>query len=172
MSMSGDKRHKSFSEEEWNDFRAYQKAKKRKGQLIVAGVAVLLLFVIFSQVKLKTLMFWSDAANREGEIVHELIGVKGSSFGSTSQAEALYDLVLKNPEKEKYVIKFATKNDFITLTADFDKDILSRKRIRAGGSGTIEHWDGYLMDRIKAAISGGSLNDTPEGKLFGAMEKL
>ncbi len=172
MSMSGDKRHKSFSEEEWDDFRAYQKSKKRKGQLIVACVAIVLIIVVFSQVKLNKLMFWTDAANRDGEIVHELIGVKGSGFGATSQAQELYDLILINPNKESYVIKFATKEDFITLTADFGKDILSRKRVRAGGSGTIEHWDGFLMDRIKAAISGGSLNDTPQGKLFGSMEKL
>lgn len=172
MSSYGDKRHKNFSEEEWDDFRAYQKSKKRRSQLILAGLAALLLLVLFTQVKLKTLMFWSEAANREGEIAHELMGTKTSSFGSTSQAQELYNLILKNPGKEKYVVKFATKNDFITLSADFGKDIISRKRVRAGGSGTIERWDGYIVERLKAAIAGGSINDTPEGKLFGDMEKL
>ncbi len=172
MSNPGDNRHKSFSEEEWDDFRAYQKSKKRKSQLILLGVAALLLLVIFSQVKLKTLMFWSDAANRDGELVHELMGTKTSEFGATSQGQALYDMILKNPGKEVYVIKFATKNEFITLSADFAKDIISRKRVRAGGNGTIERWDGYILDRLKAAIAGGSFNDTPEGKIFGDMEKL
>ena len=30
MSNPGDNRHKSFSEEEWDDFRAYQKSKKER----------------------------------------------------------------------------------------------------------------------------------------------
>ena len=37
----------------------------------------------------------------------------------------------QNPGKEVYVIKFATKNEFITLSADFAKDIISRKRVRS-----------------------------------------
>ena len=172
MSTSGDKRHKSFSEEEWSDFRAYQKSKKRKSWLILGAVAALLLVAIFAQVDLKTLMFWSDAAGRDGEVVHELMGTKTTSFGTTSQARELYDLILKNPGKEIYSLKFATDDAFVTLAADFGKDILSRKRVRAGGSGTVERWDGYLMDRIKAAMAGSSFNDTPEGKRFGDMEKL
>lgn len=105
----------------------------------------------------------------KGEININL-GRRGWGFGSTGQAKELLAVIKKYPKKASYTITYQTDVDTVVFGCDFNKDAIVRIHQDYKGGGTGESWKGYVMDRLKNASKGGSLNDTPEGKIQGTMK--
>lgn len=113
----------------------------------------------------------SNKAPLIGEVKKDL-GVQSFGFGSHNQAKELQALIKANPNKAEYQIFYTTDVDLVMLGCDFNKDILWRAHKKNDGSGTKEVWKGYVSARLKNGAKGGSLNDTPAGKLFGTYESF
>ena len=95
------------------------------------------------------------------------LGTRSDSYGSTWQATELLSRIQQNPNATVIVITARdTSSDQLSVTADLRADRLIRRHVGPSGTST-QVWDGYLIDRIKSAAGGGSLNDTPVGKRVG-----
>jgi hypothetical protein len=108
-------------------------------------------------------------AGRSGTAQVDL-GRQSIDFGSQRQARELLALIEQQPEKASYNVAYTTDIDAVVIGCDFSKDIVARVHMRPDNHGTAETWAGYLLDRLKSAAAGGSLNDTPTGKIGGTFE--
>lgn len=95
--------------------------------------------------------------------VAENLGTKPDGFGSSGQALALIDLIVRNPKQSNYRITYKTSTDMVVFECDFNQDIITRTQKRAKGKNTIEQWTGQAVQRLRHAANGGSLDDTPSG---------
>ena len=100
------------------------------------------------------------------------LGKQGADFGAAQQAAALLKLIEANPGSAQYRITYYTDNDVIVFGCNLEKDILLRFHSDLSGHGTSEEWHGHILYRIKDAVGGGSLDNTPEGKLSGTVEQF
>jgi len=93
------------------------------------------------------------------------LGHRSWGFGSMNQAKALLALINSDPGKAKYQIMYQTDVDTVIFGCDLNKEVLIRLHQKKNGRGTHETWKGYIMERLAAGAAGGSLNDTPMGKM-------
>ncbi|KAB2889570.1 MAG: hypothetical protein F9K32_12225 [Desulfobulbaceae bacterium] len=100
------------------------------------------------------------------------LGKQGTDFGEAQQAAALLRLIEANPGSAQYRITYYTDSDVIVFGCNLEKDILLRFHSDLAGHGTSEEWNGHILYRIKDAAAGGSLDNTPEGKLTGTVEQF
>lgn len=91
------------------------------------------------------------------------LGTKPDGFGSSGQALALIDLIVRNPKESNYRITYKTSTDMVVFECDFNQDTITRTQKRAKGKNTIEQWTGQAVQRLRHAANGGSLDDTPSG---------
>lgn len=106
---------------------------------------------------------------RSGE-AYQNLGVQSFGYGSTNQAKSLLALMSAQPGKADYAIEYQTDAGNILFGANFDQDVILRLLETPEGHATKEIWTGYIMERLQAAAAGGSLNDTPAGKIPAAYE--
>lgn len=103
---------------------------------------------------------------RSGDASKDL-GQQSVSFGSINQAKELLNLINEQPGKVDYQVSYSTDEGAVLFGCNFEKDVIVRIHQDNDGGGTTESWSGYIMDRLQATADGtGSLNDTPEGKIF------
>jgi hypothetical protein len=144
-----------------------------KPTLIVIGIAALALLafplVIGTQsgrqptAAEQTIAHQPPSPSRTGTVTIDR-GIRQSAYGSTWQAQELVAAIALNPSASRYVLTAKdTNGDSVEVTADLQAEKLTRTH--HGNSSEV--WDGYVMDRLKSAAEGGSLNDTPVGKRFG-----
>ncbi len=108
----------------------------------------------------------AEQSNREpGEIKQDL-GQKTISFGSQHQAKELLRIIDIFKNKTEYQISYTTSDDIVIFGCDFTRNILLRTHNERDGHGKVEKWQGHILYRLKSAATGGSLNDTPDGKIF------
>jgi hypothetical protein len=91
------------------------------------------------------------------------LGTRPDGFGSSAQALALIDLIIRNPGQSTYRITYKTSTDIVVFECDFTQDTITRIHKKSKGRNTIEKWTGQATPRLKRAANGGSLNDTPTG---------
>ncbi len=107
----------------------------------------------------------ASTANLTGETKADL-GTRPFGFGSQGQARELLALIEANPGKARYTITYRTDADVVVFSADLAKGVMVRIH-RYPADGTSETWTGYVLERLQNGARGGSLNDTPAGKLPG-----
>ena len=117
------------------------------------------------------LLAFNAMAGRAGKVGKNL-GVQGNGFGSSNQAQVILQLISEKPDKIDYQILYNTHRDVVIFGCNFDKNIIMRMHDHKNSHGTVVRWGGYVLDRLRNAAGGGSLNDTQEGKLPGSYEKF
>jgi hypothetical protein len=105
----------------------------------------------------------STGTGRSGKSETNL-GTRPLTYGSQEQARDMIAAIAQDPGKAEYSVSYSTEIDAVVIGADFTKDVLARVHQKRDGHGTTESWRGYIMDRLRSASAGGSLNDTPGGK--------
>jgi hypothetical protein len=100
------------------------------------------------------------------------LGRQPENFGSQSQAQALLSLIEGSPGQSNYQINYTTSIDTVVFGCDLTRDALVRIHQNPNGTGTGERWQGHALYRLKSAGQGGSLNDTPSGKVPGIFQKF
>ncbi|HEY3057473.1 MAG TPA: hypothetical protein VGL99_00705 [Chloroflexota bacterium] len=105
-----------------------------------------------------------------GELSTDL-GSRGIGFGSEGQAKELLAIIQQNPGKANYNISYRTDIDAVVFGADVTRQVIVRVHQEAGKGGSQETWSGYTLERLRNAAAGGSLNDTPAGKLMGTFQR-
>lgn len=106
---------------------------------------------------------------RSGDASKDL-GQQSVSFGSTNQAKELLNLINEQSNKADYQISYNTDEGAVLFGCNFEKDVIVRIHQYSDGTGMMESWSGYILDRLQTAADGtGSLNDTPEGKILGEL---
>lgn len=101
-----------------------------------------------------------------GETAQEILAVD-DAYGSEMQVRYLLALRDKRPGYGTYEITLISRDAEKTeMIWDVRQDFLIRKH-ENNGRGTAESWTGYVEYRLQAAQTGGSLNDTPLGKIPG-----
>jgi hypothetical protein len=108
-------------------------------------------------------------AGRSGEAEVNL-GPRPVDFGSRGQARELLALIEQQPGRASYSIAYTTDIDVVVFGCDFSKNVLVRVHRRLDNHGSSETWRGYLLDRLRSAAAGGSLNDTPDGESGGTFD--
>jgi hypothetical protein len=101
---------------------------------------------------------------RSGSISRDL-GPQNISFGSQKQAQSLLQFIDEWPGKNEYVISYTTDADKVSLICNFQHETLVRRHDYHSGKSSLELWNRYILERLQNGAGGGSLNDTPEGKL-------
>ncbi len=94
-------------------------------------------------------------------------GTVDEFYGSGIQARALLGLMEAKPDRRLYVVSFTHQGEQTIVAYLVDADELYRTHLRPGGRGTEELWRGWVVSRLRSAEQGGSLNDTPEGRVPG-----
>lgn len=92
------------------------------------------------------------------------LGSLPTTFGSANQARELLKLIDQNPSAKFFIICYSTPEDIVTVAANTSSRSITRTHKKHSGKTTTETWEGYYAERLIAAASGGSLNDTPSGK--------
>lgn len=92
--------------------------------------------------------------------------------GSTAQSTALLNLVENNPGYTDYQVSKALADEVIVFGCNMEKMVLIRIHQRRNGTGTQEMWRDHIIYRLNASRGGGSLNDTPQGKIPGSMQSF
>jgi hypothetical protein len=105
----------------------------------------------------------TSSAGRSGKAEVNL-GIRPVVYGSQAQAQDLLNVMDQQPSKASYNVAYETEIDAVVIGADFTKDVLARVHQKHDGHGSTEVWHGYILERLRSAASGGSLNDTPAGK--------
>ena len=72
----------------------------------------------------------------------------------------------QQPGRAEYVIAYDTGADAVSFGCNLNTGFLGRVHVRPDGHGSKETWNGHVVERLKSAAAGGSLNDTPTGKSF------
>ncbi|MCB2218086.1 MAG: hypothetical protein KQH59_18645 [Desulfobulbaceae bacterium] len=108
---------------------------------------------------------------RTGTISRDL-GPQITAFGSTRQAQALLQFMDEWPDRNEYLVSYNTDSDTVSFGCNFQLGTLSRRHDYPSGESTIETWNRYILERLQAAAGGGSLNDTPKGKVFAEEKKF
>jgi hypothetical protein len=111
------------------------------------------------------------ATTGSGELKVDL-GTRPLGFGSQGQASELLRLIEQNPGKAAYSISYRSTSDVVVFGCDFAKDALVRVHQEPNNRGTGETWKGYIIERLRYAAAGGSLNDTPAGKTPGSYQRF
>ncbi|WP_319589188.1 hypothetical protein [uncultured Desulfobulbus sp.] len=91
------------------------------------------------------------------------LGTKPDGFGSSAQALAIIDLIIRTPGQTNYQIMYKTSTNIVVFECDFIQDTITRTRKKSKGRSTIEKWSGQATPRLKHAANGGPLDDTPDG---------
>lgn len=156
-----------------------QNYTKKRAVLSLAGLVLLSLVVSVAYQKVATRRspYQAGISNQKnyqksrtpGKVERNL-GVESVQFGSTGQAQAMLQLLNDVPGKTDYLITYQTAIDVVFFGVDFDKKTISRMHSRPDGTGNAEQWSGYVLSRLESAAGGGSLNDTPKGKLPGTSQ--
>jgi len=103
---------------------------------------------------------------RVGEARKDL-GVQSASLGSQNQARELLRLIEAQPGRVDYQITYQNEIDTVLFGCNFEKGVIVRVHQNPDGTGKQEIWSGHIMERLNTTANGtGSLNDTPEGKIF------
>jgi len=97
------------------------------------------------------------------------LGTKPDGFGTSAQALAIIDLIIRNPGKTNYQIIYKTSADIVVFECDFNQDTITRTYKKSKGRNTVEKWTGQAIPRLKHAANGGDLNNTPEGYIPGTI---
>jgi len=100
------------------------------------------------------------------------LGVRSFGFGSQGQARELLAVMDRQPGKNEYSITYDTGEDTVAFGCNFDTGVLARIHVSRTGRGSKETWRGSIVERLRSASGGGSLNDTPAGKGFVTREDL
>lgn len=161
--------------------RKYQKNMAEKNKAFWYAILGLMLLVIYAAIA------WGDKdtnkispiAKRSSEQSQKVdrppvgsgeasiqIGQQSISFGSTNQAAELLKLIEQQPGKDSYQITYSTDTDTVVFGCVFSKNIMVRMHTRHDQHGSVERWNGWILDRLITAVGGGSLNDTPVGKMM------
>jgi hypothetical protein len=107
----------------------------------------------------------------EGKVSKDL-GLRSLGFGSQGQSQELLKLMRATPNKTGYEITYRTDVDAVTFECDLSRNVLTRIHRYKDGRGKQEIWSGYVAERLKSASTGGSLNDTPDGKKPGTFQSF
>jgi hypothetical protein len=108
---------------------------------------------------------------RAGTISRDL-GPQSVSFGSQRQAQSILQFMDEWPGRNEYVITYTTDADKVSLICNFQQETLVRRHDHQSGKSSLETWNRYIIERLRNGAGGGSLNDTPEGKLAGDRKTL
>lgn len=107
----------------------------------------------------------TPAPSRSGKAEANL-GRRPFDFGSNNQARELLKLMDEQPGRAEYQISYETTEDAVVVGFNLNTQVLGRVHVYRNGRGYKESWRGYVLERVRAAANGGSLNDTPAGKSF------
>jgi hypothetical protein len=113
----------------------------------------------------------SNKPPTEGKVSKDL-GQKGLGFGSRGQSQELLELMRAVPNKTGYAVTYRTDVDTVTFEFDLSRNVLTRIHRYKDGRGKQEVWSGHVVECLKSASAGGSLNDTPDGKEPGAFQSF
>ncbi|KAB2888380.1 MAG: hypothetical protein F9K32_16735 [Desulfobulbaceae bacterium] len=101
-----------------------------------------------------------------GQLVTANLGLKGPDFDSAWQAAAILQLIRKKPGATRYEVYYKTRDHEVVFSCDLEEQTIDLTRTYPDGHGTLERWSGHSLYRLENAAGGGSLDNTPEGKLF------
>ena len=116
--------------------------------------------------------FLVAVAAAAGQMVTANLGLKGPEFDSSGQAAVILQLIRKKPGATRYEITYKTGDHEVVFSCDLEKQMIELARTYPDGHGTIERWSRHSLYRLGNAAGGGSLDNTPEGKLFKTLESL
>lgn len=116
--------------------------------------------------------FLVAVAAAAGQMVTANLGLKGPDFDSTGQAAAILQLLRKKPGATRYEISYKTSDHEVAFSCDLEKQTIDLTRTYPDGHGTLERWSGHSLYRLENAAGGGSLDNTPEGKLFRTLKSF
>lgn len=126
-------------------------------------------FIILSSL---LIMFAVAAASAAGQLVTANLGLKGPEFDSAGQAAAILQLIRKKPGATRYEISYGTRDHEVVFSCDLENQRIDLTRTYPDGHGTLERWSGHSLYRLENAAGGGSLDNTPEGKLFRTLKSF
>lgn len=90
--------------------------------------------------------------------------------GSTAQSTALMELIENNPQYIDYQVSKELVGETILFGCNMEKKALIRIHQRKDGTGSQEMWRDHIIYRLNSSKGGGSLNDTPQGKIPGSFQ--
>lgn len=91
---------------------------------------------------------------------------------SQDQARALLAMMAEAPGHVEYRVTYQAEGEATVVGCDLQRGVLVRVHQRASGKGSQEVWSGHIVERVSAATGGGTLNDTPDGKIPGTFESF
>ena len=100
------------------------------------------------------------------------IGPLPSCSGSITQAKAILELIAEQPGKNEYQIYYKTEADEVTFTSNLNEETIIRIHKWSNEYSTLEQWQGYVIQRLKSAASGETLNKTPAGEISGTLKSV
>lgn len=115
---------------------------------------------------------WMTIAAAAGQLVTVNLGKKGPDFGAAGEASAILHLLRTRPGASRYEAAYVTANGEVVVHCDFEHEVIVRTITRRDGHGVSETWSRHTLFRLQKAASGGSLNDSPEGKLYGTLSSF
>lgn len=111
-------------------------------------------------------LFTVAVASAAGQLVTANLGLKGPGFNPAGQAAAILQLIREKPGANRYELYFKTSDHEVVFSCDLEEQKIDLTRTYPDGHGTLERWSGHSLYRLENAAGGGSLDNTPEGKLF------
>lgn len=94
-------------------------------------------------------------------------GLSQNVYDTAWAGQQMFETIVENPTAAVYVLTARDRTgEQLELTVDITNDRITRRHLRSDKRWTTEVWDGYVMDRVKSAASGESLNHTPRGMSF------
>jgi hypothetical protein len=115
---------------------------------------------------------WVTMAVAASQLVTVNLGRKNPDFGSSAEAAAILHLIRTHPGATRYEATYTTGNGEVLFLCDLGKEMIVRTITRRDGHGTSETWSRHALYRLERASKGGSLNDSPEGKLYGTLRSF
>jgi hypothetical protein len=84
-----------------------------------------------------------------------------ATYGYERDAQELLQLMEEKPGKAIYLVSYKTEDAAVVFACGLNEGLLVRVEKDFHGERREEDWRGYVLDRLKSAAEGGSLNDTP-----------
>ena len=85
----------------------------------------------------------------------------GDKYGYGRDAQELLQLIEEKPGKATYLVSYITEDFAVVFVCELNEGILIRVEKDFQGERREKDWRGHILDRLKSAAEGGSLNDTP-----------
>ncbi len=108
----------------------------------------------------------------EKGLVQRDIGPLPSCTGAVTQAASILQLIKEQPGKTDYLITYTTGIDTVSFHCSLTEETIIRIHKWPDDYQKEEIWQKYVLHRLTSAANGGSLNDTPSGKIRGSSKSF